>query len=543
MKELFSMKSKILVLTLCLSVTFCSFSLSASALGNKETISQSAGEVLQGIFSGNTYEIELSEKNGMGNQFGFHFPDFVWVDNTLYAYYIKWTKGKAGVGLATSTDAINFTDQGTVLYPDPETGYDGYMASFPGVWYEDGTFYMAYECNQDGNNGDIALAISTDGKNFEKKGLIIQYNRDLQWQYYNVGTPDLFKEGDMWYVTFHAFGINIENTNPVNRNNCDNQIGVAYGTDLMNLTVHPQPILKASTVANAPDSGTLGRRDIIKYGDYYYMVYEISSDAVEIYYDFSGSKWGHAFARSKDMINWEKAPNLLYEATEVGYDHDGPAWMVMGDEVFVYYRNRNNNTNAVQLKTKFAEKTDETTKVRALVNAAAEFAAPQVTEGDFVTHLDEKIGVTDFRIYDLQTTLDGHPSSPAVPAAIFIPVPPDWETDRLSLLKLAQNGELIEISDFVITDDRYVSFESDSLGQYAVTASIPLTLGDANLSGNISTSDALLALLTAVGKSNLNKNQFYCADVDANGSVNTNDALLILQYTVNSIHTFPTEQK
>ena len=142
---------KIVSWLLCSTLLLGVFSLPAAAYSSKEPVNDTAGQILEGIFNGTTYEVErndiviepdqpgLSDEEKNTRLYGFHFPDFVWVDNTLYAYYIKWTKGKAGVGLATSTDAINFTDQGTVLYPDPETGYDGYMASFPGVWYEDGT--------------------------------------------------------------------------------------------------------------------------------------------------------------------------------------------------------------------------------------------------------------------------------------------------------------------------------------------------------------------------------------------------------------------
>lgn len=67
------------------------------------------------------------------------------------------------------------------------------------------------------------------------------------------------------------------------------------------------------------------------------MVYEISTDGGKInrnlgddlgvegryYYDFGGSNWGHKFARSKDMINWEKLPYLLHDTYKGDYAFDG----------------------------------------------------------------------------------------------------------------------------------------------------------------------------------------------------------------------------
>ena len=102
----------------------------------------------------------------------------------------------------------------------------------------------------------------------------------------------------------------------------DCQIGVAYGTDIMNLTMVDHPVIETSNNPDDPDCGTCGRRDVIYYDGWYYMVYEISTDGGKInrnlgddlgvegryYYDFGGSNWGHKFARSKDMINWEKLP-------------------------------------------------------------------------------------------------------------------------------------------------------------------------------------------------------------------------------------------
>ena len=57
-------------------------------------------------------------------------------------------------------------------------------------------------------------------------------------------------------------------------------------------------------------------------------------------------------------------------------------------------------------------------------------------------------------------------------------------------------------------------------------------LGDVNLDGHITSSDALLALQASVGKITLESARQNAADVDKDGSVTATDALLILQYSV-----------
>ena len=63
-------------------------------------------------------------------------------------------------------------------------------------------------------------------------------------------------------------------------------------------------------------------------------------------------------------------------------------------------------------------------------------------------------------------------------------------------------------------------------------------LGDVNLDGHITSSDALLALQASVGKITLESARQNAADVDKDGSVTATDALLILQYSVGKISSF-----
>lgn len=299
------------------------------------------GPILDGLFNGKTKEI-VKNKN-IGKNFNMHFPDMAYVSGKYYAYYITYaTKtGKGGIGLAISSDGLNFENKGCVIEPDQD--YDRNGAYFAGIWFENNTFYIVYESKGDENSKygileNIALATSSDGINWSKKGVILYKNENVNWMKANVGTPDLYKTGNTWYLTFHGYDYE------------DCQIGVAYGTDLLHLTMKIEPIIP--TVSNTLYSGTTGRRDVIYIDGWYYMVYEISTDSVN---GFSNAKWSHQFARSRDMINWTSvsSPLLIRKNSDgsdaIGFGYDGPCWVIVGEHIYVYFRDLNNSTTRAEL--------------------------------------------------------------------------------------------------------------------------------------------------------------------------------------------------
>ena len=201
---------------------------------------------------------------------------------------------------------------------------------------EDGIIYLAYEGSGDDRKGHVYLAVSfDDGKTWKKEGYLVD-------GYY--GTPDFYKKDGVWYLTFHGCP---EWGPKYNKGNSTCQIGVAYGDNLRNLTVLDYPVIP--TEKDTLWSGTTGRRDVFKCGEYYYMVYEISTESVpEVGY--GGAYWSHMFARSKDMINWEitEGPQLPQDTPSFG--NDGTNWIVIDGELYVFMRNRGNNTTAVKLE-------------------------------------------------------------------------------------------------------------------------------------------------------------------------------------------------
>lgn len=289
---------------------------------------------LAGLFEGKNVQYTM-KATSIGGSLNMHFADFLQVGDQIWAYYIKWEKHgeqeKGCIALAKSDDGIKFTDCGTVLHAS-DKGWDSRMATFPGVWYEDGTYYLVYEGAGD-NNGAIGLATSKDGVNFEKygeNGMILNYSGKGN-ELVNIGTPDLIRVNGVWYLTYHSF------------DGVDCELCIAYGTDLANLTRHEQnPIIPTSE--NGSDSGTVGRRDIIYYDGWFYMVYEISTDQ-----PYETAVWGHKFARSKDLSNWEMVDSP-YPTTFKGMGNDGPAFAVVKGRLWVYFRESGNVLGRYTLK-------------------------------------------------------------------------------------------------------------------------------------------------------------------------------------------------
>lgn len=271
--------------------------------------------------------LKLDRTNtSIGKQFGMHFISSVIVNGTIWSYYIAWenpsdpTNPRGGVGLATSTDGINFTNQGIVVPAGSPGSWDSEFATFPGVFYDNGTFYVVYEGKGTGSPGDIGLATSTDGIHFTKQGMILRHNT-VGWEQANIGTPSLFKEGGTWYLHYHGF------------DGQDVQMGVATGTSLTNLTKYAgNPIIR--TISNSWQSGTAGRRDIVKVNGKYYMVYEGSEEQ-----PYATTKWSSGIASSPDLIHWTLfSQNSVLPQTLNGFGNDGPSFLNVNGLNYIYYR-------------------------------------------------------------------------------------------------------------------------------------------------------------------------------------------------------------
>lgn len=295
---------------------------------------QSLGDV----FTGRAVFAEDSRQ--FGASYTMHFLSTWKVGTEIWAYYIANTNRGPATGLAKSFDGgLSFQNFGVVI-PVGNSSWDNKMRSFPGVWRDGSKWYLVFEGSGDASPGDIGLAESDDGVNWRIDPQPILKHQG-GWERQNIGTPSLYKAGNTWYLFYHGFGSGTGNRDDV-------QIGVASGTDLRRLRRHSaNPIIPTSS--SGFDSGTIGKRSIIREGIWYYMVYEVSTDSVSNG-GFGGAQWSSGMARSKSLLGpWEKYPFPILPVVQ-GFGNDGPEWLRTPDgKLHVYYRVRGNITRRATL--------------------------------------------------------------------------------------------------------------------------------------------------------------------------------------------------
>lgn len=298
------------------------------------TSARAAEPTLDDIWSGKArFEVEQS---AYGVEFGMHFLSAVADRDTIFVFHNFPDDGQNSIGLATTTDGVTFKNLGKVVSRSA-SGWDSRFAAFPSAARVGQKWYLIYEGAGD-SPGDLGLATSDDGIKFSKqpKPILVHAKRQpkdpanlpLTWERMNIGTPSIYVEDDKFFVFYHGFG----KSSPGGPDDC--QVGLATGTDLTKLKrVGTGPILKTSK--NGWDSGTVGRRSIIKHNDYYYMVYEGSTDQ-----PYDKAKWSSGLARSKSLTGpWEKfSQNPVLPMTEAGFGYDGPEWLQIADKLYLYFR-------------------------------------------------------------------------------------------------------------------------------------------------------------------------------------------------------------
>ncbi|HEY2252421.1 MAG TPA: hypothetical protein VGH74_15215, partial [Planctomycetaceae bacterium] len=271
-----------------------------------------------------------------GVEFGMHFLSVIADRGSVYAYHNFPDGGESSIGLATTTDGIAFTNRGKVVARSA-SGWDSRFASFPGAAKVADDWFLVFEGAGD-SPGDIGLAASGDGLKFAKRAdpILVHAKRQakdtanlsLAWEQTNIGTPSLYYEKGRFFLFYHGFGKNAQGGPD------DCQLGLASGADLTSVKrVGNGPILRTSQ--NGWDAGTVGKRSILKQGDYYYMAYEGSTDQ-----PYDKAKWSSGLARSKAIAGpWQKfKANPILPTTDKGFGYDGPEFLQLGDILYIYFR-------------------------------------------------------------------------------------------------------------------------------------------------------------------------------------------------------------
>ena len=105
----------------------------------------------------------------------------------------------------------------------------------------------------------------------------------------------------------------------------------------------------------------------------------------------------------------------------------------------------------------------------------------------------------------------------------------------------ASGAELMSVGVSLTLTEKEMDQKVDSDIIYFKKLGGGVLYGDTDGSGDISVTDALLALQGSVGKIGLTDDQAAAADVDGDGKITVTDALLILQKSVGKIDKFPVE--
>ena len=129
--------------------------------------------------------------------------------------------GTSRVGLATSSDGVNFTRESDPVYEPVEEWELPGGAEDPRVAKIDDTFYMTYTA-YDGETARLTLASSNDLKNWERHGLIFP---DLGWTKAGAIVPQ--KINDRYWMYYG-----------------DTNIWIAWSEDLINWTQIEEPVMR-----------------------------------------------------------------------------------------------------------------------------------------------------------------------------------------------------------------------------------------------------------------------------------------------------------
>lgn len=157
------------------------------------------------------------------------FNPAAWSDGeTIYMFYraedstgIGDWNGTSRIGLATSTDGINFVrEPDPLLEPTESWELPGGMED-PRIVNIENTFYLTYTA-YNGETARLALASSPDMRNWTKHGLVFS---DLEWTKAGAIVPEKINNRYWMY-----FG--------------DTNIWIAWSEDLINWTAVQQPVME-----------------------------------------------------------------------------------------------------------------------------------------------------------------------------------------------------------------------------------------------------------------------------------------------------------
>lgn len=144
-------------------------------------------------------------------------PSIIKINDTYFLYYSGYQDNgtpangfPASLGLAVSSDGVNFTKAGIVMTPTVN-GYDNDAIYSPDIIYDDAidVLAMVYAghsyCTTCLTGNRILLATSTDAFNWHKSDTpLLEANSEVQWMQDGVAEPALIKIDGVYHLFFTA---------------------------------------------------------------------------------------------------------------------------------------------------------------------------------------------------------------------------------------------------------------------------------------------------------------------------------------------------
>jgi len=155
-------------------------------------------------------------------------PEIVEQSGTYYMYYSGWDGATYRIGLATSTDLINWSRESSnpLITPGSSGAWDEQWVYTQAVIVESGDWKMLYGGRNSNNTFQIGLATSTDGVSWTKSSSNpVLSPSSSGWDSADVYQPTLIKDTDSTYHLFYR-----------GQDGSTANIGHAYSSDLTNWT-------------------------------------------------------------------------------------------------------------------------------------------------------------------------------------------------------------------------------------------------------------------------------------------------------------------
>ena len=147
---------------------------------------------------------------GVGWEYQIAVSSVLKVENTYYMYYLGRNSGQSKIGLATSSDGINWTRYPGNPILQKDANWEGSGVSYPSVIYENNIFKMVY-MNVNGFTSAFGMATSTDGINWTKSAsnpFFTDQQTSNNWADVDIAYPNFIKVNNEYRIYYSGVGDN-----------------------------------------------------------------------------------------------------------------------------------------------------------------------------------------------------------------------------------------------------------------------------------------------------------------------------------------------